>query len=1738
MGDNYYNQSNLTPILNNSDFVRTCKTYVNHDINDVSYENFILYNLAKNITPNDISDNIVSNKYDIPINIDHTYPSNENDHFNTSHVVINNDETIINSESFAINVQYSSTIPNISDMSINYQITNRSNSISSYIELSNNSVSYFDSNIKIDISYNTDPQITYEGNWNVEFDRSLPNMNYFAAINSNLNTSNGSYPFYISEDTEINTNSLYVDGYYFTKGDNNKRVLNNLENNNTLSNNGLSAYYNTIFTGEGKFGTYRIRQSDISNVRLDSTLTESDYENLAIRDFNNNVLQNGDSSIIDFNQISSYVNSYTDDAGADYIDDGFTATLNVGYNDQGGYSIEQNNYADNDGISIDYSKINNYFDNNRINYYSNSNNNGHHYIKIDNTGSLTIDDNEQNRDYVELSSGNETLDISFSDKSGAIFIQYTPPENRVTYDEKNPSTNNVYVYYNNDEYNNNNLNNDYLSDDNKHRDNSYFINLLVEATGNQTSATFDENDNRNLKKTNNDTRLCIAHTNPISNSYPSEILNQISFNVYNDYQPLNSEAVTILHINNSMQLVNDTQLCSSLSNNEIDTESSIPNTSVNILLKDSNNINEMNQYGYRLNINTKTIDEFILDGTFPNGKNNWNIISSNESNYLLGSASHVSEIINDDAMLINMLNTQTDFSVNVIYTFNVTNFVTSINSIKYYFDATLNDPTNDMTQCSKFGGNNDISFVNIVEILNDKISVIQSSNSPNSTYVLEKWIRRRQYNAQIDPSLPFYENILLQTSTIYEETIYYRGWTNSERKYELSSDILSRIFDTNNNNTPLNTVEVYFVESLSSNKDIPSTQIDPPSVTLNFNKSNLSILSGYVEAKSINNDNWVSISNTYDIEPFIYQLSDIIADEVSFIDNNDGSKINATFELNIIIPNIVNLPNYYIGISKPQGILTTLTAKLYIKNYNNFIEYFDINPYANTDVDFNQYDNEEDYVCSLSLDNNNYKIDIYDNNENHIADITFPSKYLLNFNIIYSPNNVFSIFNYNTESTSFDYNTRPNSSNIVTIDSGIYLDIYTTTITTNYRESFSLNKDKVNIQFIDNTLLSSGNYYTNNDNYYGVGYTTNSLNYKNVEFNNVDSNGVDVLTVSNNETRSISLKILRGYYVSGESDSQNGYHKIIINRSPAVYSFHLDTEYNGNYTQILKPNYENIINQLSNNTNIINIGLVVKTTYSIIDYNTNQYDITFNPADYYYEFKNPDNSLSNSGSGYLNESILNNFFNFKIIYSVVEYPFTLTYTYSGSPLTIDFSDTYIDNPVNIKNWVSKDNNNYPINVNKIIDNYLTIQRSTRVNGSFTSYLVVAPPEIGITFNGLDNIITTLPIDPNMTTPTTVYYDILSNKSTIEFNLKDLVNNSNLLSSDVIIRSQEIELSDYKYTEGSMVLNFVIEGNNIELNLYSGLNNHTEILSPIYKGLINGLIYDDSESFNVNNFNTVGYEIYYRQPTDKITSSNNTNYNIHFTIDNAFIPPNNSSSYLLLKTGYSSNITLYDTNTRFNNGRYHLYLNKYELNTSIDYNNILSNSSNINEIIFNISTIYQSVIPLNTNGNHPLLNSNILTVNKYGNLNIQNNLLSDLSINDINTSWVKVSDFSELKSIGISIGALDISGVEFIKNLIMSNVSYKDVNYKTLFVLKQDIMKLNNVFGNCIFRLTNNGNIIIPKITTSNLTMFTQSLNTSSHFISVSNQPLINNSIEAGLISENTLDFSGSLLINSSTSQTL
>ena len=2016
--------NHLAPRMYNTDYIKlqeTSRSTANDKsviLSDASYEEFILYNLAKDISPTDISINRLIIKKDasfndISLNLNTTNiniarPSDPNALID--HVLFNNDDSYIQSEKFAMDVKYYNGLA-ISAPLQEFRIVGPSSGakINSNVSYNSDSLPLYDANLKMAFTFNNEVQFSTPDNgnkrWQANFDRKFNNMNYFAAINSHLNTNGNVHPFTITPDLSTNNYSIVGESttfakYFTTTAANGQPALapgqrravdfsaNSDISKNTLKENGLEAEYETSYGNfdGSEFGTYKITQPDSNDLGLlIQVKDENKYlsgEKLPIGQY----AAKGTTSIdiqdggqwLKYEDISKNIQTLHPD-NPSKIDSGFTARLVVGNVTTGGYTATSNLFDLNDNDLTTSGSPQN------LNYFTNHKARGTHYVDISN-GSLTIDESNPNSSFISFSRGEETLDSSFCNVDGKILIKQTQADctgtannARVSFlydlssDKVTPTGNRSSLTSKVSVYNSTNELPDiryadgvgyYSVLDNTLAtvaDVSYHVKLLIESTSNIASQTYSVLDSRNLAVNTpagtdaQNARLVIANPNkPVD----FNIKNNTSFYIEekDSSKPIRTNnEISILNIQNRCTLVHDGSLSSALTDQgEINDLSFVPGVVTSVDLIDAD-ISTFKYYDYRVLLKTKTAAD--LSNSISRTNNNWNFalttlendrlgVPSDVSGFLLGEPNRISEIIDDDRTFL-----EGTSNVDITYTFIATPDSNSLNGIKYDFDASSNDPTRKPSFYNKFGGSTNITFAELIDFSNNNLGTVTditstSLNFNTTNYIFEKWLRRRQYKAQINPSLPFYANLLLQTETIYEEVFYYRGWTkssNGSKSFEINSKFLNNFHLSGNTSNTLDKVNIQLVNNFGlinyNNKNTNSpVRLSNPTTTITLKPSDCYIFLANLQGKDVSNNRWVDLgydasnqvwlTNRASIDPFTIKRGDIVDYNTS-----SGAQFTCDVEVNFPVQNIVNQPNYYIGVTNKVGSNNALTAHLYTFSYSDICNnsalanYFSssFSPYDNKFDSLSDYKSDINYSCDLSLNSNVYTLTVKHtggNNESHEdVRIIFPKDYVLNFNVIYSPKNLLSITRNMTGSSPtvyYDNLTEENVNRIVKVDNGVYLTL-NNDVTYGMEEKFALNKDSVNVQFVDNGRVgvvydpSNGNYYKNNNILWGDVFGTTPL-YKPIVFDNGDTKLTIANNANTNKTRSVILNRVRGYNMNGTNNN------IDIVRTPAVYKFVLDVSYTipsyvdtsyglpvlkktastpdplfsigslvyavpvndpsrndpaTRYNRAASGDLSNVyiqnilylppVKQLYNEeqtrldpsfnyklerqiyeqtwndgvspfrisnlestgtitedaraTNTLtgtaptsgsdnrkihlDIGLILNPKRSLLSdteqsslFNTttssrNLIPVNVSAANYSYSFYNVTgaNILNGDGSGNLFEGIITNFMNVKSRAVKSKQPFEIKIIYKAQLIRVYYSNTYNTNPHDITNWEQLKTSPFTpedlstinsITLHPTILNGpfpIKLRKTATKNTSFKSYLVSAPPAVRIQYNPIDNVVSSLPFTPSGLN--TLYYDIKTNSPI--FNLRTVVSNNLKVPDDVYITGPTIHFDSYRRMTSETPYKFLINGNNLELSMYSGVsapqvntqtyyydsslnlkpNPHTptatdlsyqitvftdssnqlvEFPNPdngtptttIYTGAIN-FIENRGNLYRVTK-NGVRFDVSLSQPLGQfLTGITNNSFNINFVIDNAFIPPN--TSYLPLKTTKSSSVSFYDSTSRYNNGKYYVFLNKYEMTADTNYQALLSGTTNISTVSFMIDKVYQKAIELFTDGSniHPLINSKILT----NDTNKGSMLVDNITLDDLDGSWNQVSN--EYKNIGITLSAIDAAGIEGIRNFLLYDIR-KEINHKTIFVERQDIFRVSSAFGEPVFRITNSGNVITPKVTASILSLFQQSVTTRDLFPNNNDGNRTNDEIvltdtvakARGVYSKNTLDFSGNVLVSS------
>jgi hypothetical protein len=301
---------------------------------------------------------------------------------------------------------------------------------------------------------------------------------------------------------------------------------------------------------------------------------------------------------------------------------------------------------------------------------------------------------------------------------------------------------------------------------------------------------------------------------------------------------------------------------------------------------------------------------------------------------------------------------------------------------------------------------------------------------------------------------------------------------------------------------------------------------------------------------------------------------------------------------------------------------------------------------------------------------------------------------------------------------------------------------------------------------------------------------------------------------------------------------------------------------------------------------------------------------------------------------------------------------------------------------------------------------------------------------------------------------------------------------------------------------------LIEGNKISISVYNGgvgnfgSNNgpdyidndeHSSPYETLYTNVIINKLNNISNYVQVSRDASLNYNIDYNQ----ILLSSHSHYNtanIHFSLGNAFLGPNidnrtgSPKYYLRTPTDIGTNVSFYQANIVYNDTSgtalhyidpsaqtgYFMIIDKYDTDSNINYNQILDGT--IREVYFPVQSHQTKEIYLGS------------IVDDSGNVINQQDYLNQITLTDVsNAHWMPDGSFV-LQYVGITLSALSTSGINNISNLL-KYYQVEGFESKALYVKRQDAIRLSNVLGNNLFRVTNSGNVHSQRIVTSNVSLF-------------------------------------------------
>jgi hypothetical protein len=1706
------------------------------NLSDSDFENYIAYHLAIQTKPNDLSNNDFSKPNSMTI----SDPS-----LNNQNVIINNNDTLLVNENFALKVNYKpETIVSYDNYS--YSIGGGSH-ISTNVYLNNTTGSLYDSNLKIDISFNSDVQYTDDNVWGVKFDRNNTGMNYFACINSKLEAQDNTSPFYILEnsaniyslgnnpETVSNGGAYYGTHKYFTRDSSNVMIPQNISTNYTLdanfcrseldndiSSNGAGSHYNGIDISnsghlaptaysynDSEFNTFKIVQDQPHVVNY---LTNNN-SGLDVSGSQTPIQYNG--ADIDPNtfDISGIFNSQNNE-NWNNIGSGFQISVLVGNNQDGGYSIDSYNYTS--AFSIDDSNLTR----DVANPYMQINvQNTDHYLHIEN-GSLSISsaNNTGNTDYINIDNTlNETLGQSFYNVSGEIVVFTKDVNNRVYYPNnggqngfsdvsgiKSSLTDYVNVYYNNSEASGKSTLNNYV----KQLDT---VEYSVSVKSSSTSDIVLSSDNRNLAK-NNSALLALVSNDSNVNLY------DISF-VLQSNLPTDPSYIQIVSLENKSVLTDNKPIVD-ISENTISGSTS----SVNV---QNINLEGLNYVDYRVYLTTKTVSDI---SNLLQLKNNWSVTTNDPLQpVMIGNALKTGVIRDDYLFMTNASNGngQGDgLDISMTYAFQVASpVIANTQAVKHQIAISFLDlasnTTYDATETVFYLDDQDISLnpigspvvvedASCTDITN---SSLNNGNYNASNYIFKKFTSTKQFNASFDSKFQFYTNLRFVTPTIYEQSVYYQI-------YDLNSvqlpSYLLKYFQCNNSGNILSNTYVNLVDSNGNNKTYSTNFNLTQEVTSIFN----------VELYGSNNSvNYVPVPGT--------QLSylDPFFNYKATIQNFDGQNAIGTVSVNIGNNNIVNKSQYYIQADNAPGVNVSFNAKKYIYTVGT------TDPVLNNFSFYNNFYNNSNLVrsttCDVVLDacGNSNVIRISDGT-GLLATVIHPSAFIDNYNIVVCSSPLFQVTGNYIDSF---YTLAVN--NTVQVDNGVYY-YNTPNPSVGMSDRFALISDSFSLKFVNDVGFDNGQ------------YSTRTLFTQ----SNIDT------WLTNPYTRSFKFDLVRGYSKSGSIVGTNYRDVITITRRPSIYKFYLDGISSQNSlinNQVIYQTFTGVYhNQVFTVDNIsgipaypgliYNLGLTITANYSMLsvdEYNLyhGNYNIIARVANYTASIlSNPyqPQIIGSISSGYLTDietagshvgtqkdllypyitgiqaACIKSYGAYRLlverdvpdlkVYSLINKRFI------GDPAVLDASSGvwFYEGPVSYNNFLWTGFTLSNLNVRRLAETGTggnTVGHVVFYN-SYYAYYVVAPPSINIYGYPVSKNITSVPITgtPSFFTE----FDIVQSNTYIY-----------TISNGIDLSFQQptpFSFAHYLFTANTKY-RFNIKGNKISIALYNGgVANFGEENGPdtidrnslpwerfysVSDNICIENLQNISNYFRVTLDSSLNYNIDYKQLI--FNPTHNSTENIHFSIGNAFTGPNsdnasgNPSYYLRLPVAFGTNASFYQANIiyadvsgsgyydgsgnhighidlSFGTG-YYMIIDRYDTDSNVNYNAILQTQ-----------TIREYFFPVQSHRTKEIFLGSI--VDQNGNVIHQQDYLNQIELSDIsNSSWTIDSSFT-LQYVGITLSGLSNSGINAIGDLF----KYDSLSYtqsKSLYVRRQDAIRMTNVLGNTTFRVTNSGNVQTQRVLTSNISLY-------------------------------------------------
>jgi len=381
--------------------------------------------------------------------------------------------------------------------------------------------------------------------------------------------------------------------------------------------------------------------------------------------------------------------------------------------------------------------------------------------------------------------------------------------------------------------------------------------------------------------------------------------------------------------------------------------------------------------------------------------------------------------------------------------------------------------------------------------------------------------------------------------------------------------------------------------------------------------------------------------------------------------------------------------------------------------------------------------------------------------------------------------------------------------------------------------------------------------------------------------------------------------------------------------------------------------------------------------------------------------------------------------------------------------------------------------------------------------AFTAYAVLTPPQLKLTYmDPTASLSSAYPLDPSGVL--SAYY--FPNKNYLEPIILNKINpnNTTVLNTSAPIKlSRKTQLTTTGYSRFNTgttkpTSKFVIKGNNITINYYLGSPNTSDgspFYSPttsnnlatpskqIYNGTIDGLLTHTSNGLTSIR-NGLGYDLSFTQLFTGLTL---TNPNIFININNPFISAwpqtyvfagdlnQQTLPYAVfdLTTSNSTNVSFYQSSVSISDGAVKFIVDKY---TTAGTNYSAYQPDKVNEVFFIANTHSSFTYSISGESISDNADSYSLSISS---------LLNNLNQNNI--SFIKDTNFTATNT-GITLSAITKSGIDKLEALLKYDPLIR-ISSTANYISTPDIMRVNNMFGTSLFRITNNGNIKTPSVTT-------------------------------------------------------